>query len=858
MNIKKLIYIAFLFLTHNLFGETLGHIGDHAKILKGTLPNGLSYYIMDNKTAPGYADFTFIQKTSEPYTDSLSAENYSILKDMHNFRGGEFFKFLDNLGIGAENGFSIRRNYDNLVYCFSDIAVSRNSSVTDSLLLAILNLSSPKNCIQDKLSTEENIYRPDLQAIVIVGDVDTGTTAAKIHTLFQVVPRPTATVPTHIQPAEVDFDKNFIYVKNIETDCATLTIDHIFPPIDTAYITTAVPFIYEYFTDLTIEVIKSRLNKELASAGFFPIDSDVRIYPYIDRQKLRISLQCAPQEYLDAYKILLSLLEQITHFGITEEEFRRESDKVFFRTDDLYRRRKILSNDYFSKQCIENFTMGTPISPIEMQKAYLDKSKEFIHRTEASGFMKELLNPKHRITTCTAPIATEGMENIKVEIKQPDTDTIPTLKVDMAETEKDQKFKLFINKRTGIVSRRLSNGSILAYKQFENAGDWIYFEAFAKGGISLLGNDMYTISKYINDIAKLSKTDGFDLYERKEIGNTFHIGVERYINIEDRRITGKFHKDYFHEFMQMVCAYFKGSTPDNANFEKYRKAQLAILPYLNNSPERLLEELSNDIKFKNPSPQISDSLPLTQTDYEKALNVINMLFANAADFTFTFTGDVNSNKLMKYAEEAISSLGQKKSGLGKNENDTFYIARYDSFETIEVPMEHPRSINSYKITIPSSFSMEERICSRIAARFIERDIIREFANLGVIVKTSSRFHRYPKEAMTLEFRFTIPDSVHIHIDNLFSETIRNLSNRKIGNEELEIIRRNIELKDTYSSLTNPSYWSRVLRNRYINRKDFYSRMNSVLDAVTAADIENTLKKYNEEGVFSLISVTPEK
>ncbi len=852
MNPKKLISIVFLLLGLTSSGQHLNHVGNDSRVVLGALPNGLSYYLMPNKTVPGYADFILVQKTVPLAEDRSHAGifpdgEYTSLTSMYNFRDAEFFTFLDDMGVAAKKGFKVNTLHDYTTYEFSNIALQRNSSVVDSMLLAILNLTYP--------------LRPDRQAVVIVGDINTSSVIAKMQTLFQIIPKPGEPYEeTDTENIGVEPEGRFSYVTDIEADRATLTYDYALEPIAEPYRTTAVPFIYDFYIDIVTGILSERCNRELAGADFLPLNFRAELLPLMGRNTLRITMQCAPEDYVDAHEFLESMIERIRRFGLTEEEVRRETDKVFSRVEDRYRERKVLPNSYFAQQCVRNFAEGYSIVGPEFRKAYIGQVKDSIGREMMEEFISKLLDPEKKHITCSAPIPTGGLEYFRIETMPLEPDSVPLLRVSVPETEEEKFFKkIFVNKSTGVVSRRLSNGAVMAYKPLQDTNEWIYFEAFAPGGISLLDHELLKYSEHIENVARLCKIKGQDIFQRVQTNNAMNIEIDRKINIEDRRITGKFHKSYIHEFMQLVNDFFQGSDPDEVTFEKYRKMKMSSIPYKNNSPQRVLDGYaSNDVKIRETGPAVSDSMLLADMDYSLLLESINMLFTDASDFTFAFVGDVSDRQMMHSVEETIELLGHRRSTLKKTPGDDFYIARYDQTKEVTVPMNSPRVLGSYKITFPSQFTMEERIGSRIAAKIIEREAVRTLAENGIIATASGRFIRYPQEAMTLELRFEAGYPSDLNLEFLFSDILKRLSVRKVSAAEIKIIRDNIKLREKYQAEHNSEYWLRVLRSRYLDRKDFHSRRDAALDAVTAADIEKILKQCTEEGVVSLISVIPEK
>ena len=256
MKLKIFLIAALLAHTSAAFSQMVGVLEDDARIVRDTMPNGLVFYLVNNTSVSGYADFVFIQKTGVALEDSTTKGMTYLMECMAltetvNFPDGAIFSFIDDMGLDRTDGLVIDAGDYYTTYTFSDVPVTKNDYMVDSMLLAMFNMSSAlivddrsvergknffrnvfagtetldqrirdsvarryfsgtslMNLPQDELfrrvdsyTTEdvERFYRtrcrPDMQAIVIVGDIDAAAVESKIRSLFQVMPRASGPAP---------------------------------------------------------------------------------------------------------------------------------------------------------------------------------------------------------------------------------------------------------------------------------------------------------------------------------------------------------------------------------------------------------------------------------------------------------------------------------------------------------------------------------------------------------------------------------------------------------------------------------------------------------------------------------------
>lgn len=899
--------------------QLVGILEDDVRIVRGVMPNGLVYYLVPNSSVKGYADFAFIQRNGVAMEDSSSLGLTYLMECMaltetHNFPDGAIFSFIDDMGLSRVNGLEIEAGDYHTIYSFNDVPIGKNSSMVDSMLLAMFNMSSAlivddrsvergkhflRNVMASSMTLDRRIEdslaryyfagtplapaamgdllkavgkyttadvaafyknrcRPDRQAIVIAGDIDAASVESKIRALFQIISRPDTPLPDFPDSVLDAAGGGYFYFQDREADRARVTFDYIADPLDPSLRNTAVPFIYNYVSEVGMDIMKKRLMSALEDAPFYALDVQTGIVPYLNRISYRLSVECAPEDYVDAYVLILNEVERVCQYGISDSEFRKSSEEFIDRLDETYRRRSSLDNKYYRNICVSNFTDGYVMAGIELYKSYIETAENVVDSHTVSAFLSSVFSVDScRTVVCSSPEPTGGLEYFAVNPGPYVEKYFPRRSSQEYAAGSITERNSFVNKSTGVVSRRLPNGAVVAFRKMDAEPGMVYFTAVARGGVSLSGDSLAVLRKYINDVARISLVGKMNMYGMQRFQDSLGVSLERTVSVGERRLSGSFPVGRMEDFLDIVAMYFEGSEPDYRTFDKFRRMEEGCGPYALNSPEKVFQALrQRDIRSMSGVLTAEEEAGISELDYDAALKFVNALFSNVSEFSFIFVGDFEENDLLRSAYASLSGLSGRRAGLGRSENSSFFIASYDAAEEVRVPMSFPRWLYSCKLTVPSELTVEDRMLSEVAGKVIEREVIRQLSLRGILAEAERRFYRYPEEVMTVEFSFTTAEPVE-DVEDIFADILVNLAENRVSDGEVAGVKRNMALKDKLRESRDYKYWEAVLRNRFVDMKDFYTRRSAALDAVTAKQVNEYLYTILEEGSLSTLSVVPE-
>ena len=910
---KRIFLCVMILMTSSVLAsaQLVGILEDDARIVRGTMPNGLVYYLVPNSSVKGYADFAFVQRNGLALEDSSSLGMTYLMECMaltetHNFPDGAIFSFIDDMGLSRTDGLEIEAEDYHTTYSFNNVPIGKNASVVDSMLLAMFNMSSAlivddrsvergkhffRNMFASSMTLDRRIEdslaryyfagtplapaaigdllkavdgytaadvaafyknrcRPDRQAIVIAGDIDAAAVESKIRALFQIIPRPGTPLPDFPDSVLDAAGGGYFYFQDREADRARVTFDYIVDPLDPSLRNTAIPFIYNYVSEVGMDIMKKRLMSALEDAPFYALDVQTGIVPYLNRISYRLSVECAPDDYVDAYVLILNEVERVLQYGVSDREFRRSSGDFIDGLEDTYSRRSSLDNRYYRNLCVSNFTDGYVMTGIELYKSYIETAGDVVDSSTVTAFLSSVFSADScRTVVCASPEPAGGLEYFAVRpgpYREKYVSRRPELEYAAGSITDRTRF---VNKSTGVVSRRLSNGATVAFRKLDSEPGKVHFTAVARGGLSLSEDSLAVLRKYINDVARISVVGGMNMYGMQRLQDSLGVSL---------RLSGSFPVEHMEDFLDIVAMYFEGSEPDYLTFDKFRRMEEGCAPYALNSPEKVFQALrQRDIRTMSGELIAEEEAGIAGLDYDAALRFVNALFSNVSEFSFIFVGDFEENDLLGAVYTSLSGLPGRRAGLGRSENSSFFIASYDAAEEVRVPMSFPRWLYSCKLTVPSELTVEDRMLSEVTGKVVEREVIRQLSLRGILAEAERRFYRYPEEVMTVEFSFTTAEPVE-DVEEMFADILVALAEKGVSEGEVAGVKRNMALKDRLRESRDYRYWESVLRNRFVNMKDFYTRRSAALDAVTARQVNDLLFTVLDEGSLSTLSVIPEK
>ena len=713
-------------------------------------------------------------------------------------------------------------------------------------------------------------YGPDNQAIIVVGDIDVDQIEAKIKALWADVParvnrgeRPLHTVDDNVEPiVAIVRDKEAQYTR-IEMEFKKPQIPAQFRGTDMAYVQT-----------LALELVCDMFNNRLSELSMKPEATFVGAGSYYgELVKLKdafVAVYLTKQgQEVAAYKDLLTQLEKMRRYGFTHAEYDRVKKEMLAAYEKSYNERNTMRNIMYAQEYIRHYLDASPIPGIEWEYETVKQILPVLPLDMLNQLAQSLVTDENLIISFQAPEdasvvlpteaeAVEMLAAVKNEdIQAPVEEAIRENLVE--QTPKAGKIKKTeYNETLGTTEWTLSNRVRVIVKPTTFKQDEILFYAFSQGGNSLVATaDLPSAALATNvvemgGLADMSATDLQKALTGKRVSVTPGIGAY------SEAMSGSSTIKDLETLLQLNYLYFTAPRRDEEAFQTLMSV--------------LESQLAN--RDKNPKSAFSDSIQMMASNYsertmifnkellahvslDKALEVYNVRFANPADFTFCFVGNVDPEdkafqaqvctwlgglKTSKKLEKAADDKVRVAMGIQKN-----YFTRQMEIKTASNRIQYTSYDMPYTLANDLNMEMIGRILS---TRYLESIREREGGSYGVGCAGWMNRHPVPYAQLIMQFD-TDPEKQEKLMNIIHEEVMTIVENGPLA-KDLQKEKESM-LKDFEEDLEKNGYWEDVLTIFYKNGINYITDYKAAVEAITAETVQSTLKHLVESGnVFEVV------
>ena len=919
MRLKKIFAAALLLLSvGNATAQQMPPIPVDKNVKIGHLDNGLTYYIRHNAFPEHVASFYIAQKVGS-INENDDQRGLAHLLEHLAFNGTDHFKgnslqdYLQSIGVEYGRNLNAYTSVDKTVYYFTDVPTTRTSAV-DSCMLILKDwsngISLTKEAINDErdvvhneyrmrmvgqqLMLERNLpklyqgdkygyrmpiglmsvidgckpetlrayyrkwYRPDNQAIIIVGDVDVDHVEAQIKKLFSDIKVPKNAAK--VVPVPVADNDTAIYVidKNKEQKFDMINImmkSEAYPDSlkgDMNYLVEG------YLRGVVSSMFEARLS-ELAREENCPfLQASAGVGPYLisdTKDAFSISGVAKPGMVKEAYAAMLREAKRVRDFGFTATEYIRAKENFMSGMETMYENRNKMKNEQFTTQYVDHFTDNEPIPSLEDEyKIYQmmvpniplevinSAMKQVIAETDTNFvsmvFMKEAEGVSYpteqELAQIVKQVRAEKLEAYVDNVKQePLMATLPKAG-SIKKTEE--------NKVLGFKKLTLSNGAKVVLKKTDYEDNEIRFSGTAKVGYSAFQNDPVNAANAstIWEVSGLAGFTGNDL-QKMLAGKQVSVGLT--MSPFRHGISGLTTPKDLETMMQLLYLSMTNLTKDEKAFENLKNTYTTVLSNKSNNPNMVYQDsIQSTLYMGNKLALLPNAEDIRNLNYDRVLDMQKQLYGNAKDFTFYFVGNYDEKVLLPLIEQYIASLPNK--GM-KLKNQKIPYAKGEVKNIFTKAMENPQSQarEMWFVKLPA-YTQKTAVLADISARLLEMKYLRSIREeLSAAYSTGAScgliFDYDGKLALTINGTAQLnPDKVDAAVPCFFKGLDETVAAPDA--KDLQKVKE-ILLKQAGVDEKTNSYWMQVLSMYDLHKVDTHSNYRELVKAVDAQQISNFLK-----------------
>ncbi len=721
MRYLKLI-VAFILLSVLQLNAQTGKVSSKTNIKKGVLKNGLTYYVYNNPSSRGKVSYYLIQNVGAILEEDNENGISHFLEHMCfggtvNFPGNTIWEMFEEKNL--KRCMNANTGIDKTIYHFIDVP-TKYSALNDKCLFVLRDWCDRVTFGQKKVDTEryvileekrtrnnaqwrlnrENVeatlpnskyverdiigtdevlkslnredfikyysqwYRTDLQAIVVMGDIDVFEMETKIQNLFSSI-KPVNN-PAERYSVKVPNNKEIIFKQVVDSELQNKEI--------------RIKFRHDYKNDprskymnlLVGQMVTNRVNNILKNNK----ESDISY--------LSIGFQKIAQQYInygmnlgykkgkakEALTLAVGINKNILENGFTEEEYTKTKEgfiNSLKRLNNYYQSipdkqhfQRIESNflenedllDYATelkvfKKTVKKITLEDLKAAVNDLYSGPNKSIVMIDKDTADLLSKEEVLD---IEQNTAP---KEYDPKKEEEKEINIEEILTKNIKESEVVKKEKLKI-----EDATVWTLANGAKVIYKECNMNGNVITIHAHSWGGTSVLSKaDLYNATIVpmllpalgIKDIDK----DALDNFMKKN-------NISSNVSIAKSQETVSFSCRYenVEQTFQLLYNLFENPTFYKEEYDKTINKLKTSMENSMNGYEFKLQDTVSKVRYGNRYIPLDYDL-FRNISVEGVENVCRDRFGDAGDFVFYIIGGIGENGARKLAEKYIGSISSE-------------------------------------------------------------------------------------------------------------------------------------------------------------------------------------------------------
>ena len=919
MRLRKIFAAALLLLSvGNAMAQQMPPIPVDKNVKIGHLENGLTYYIRHNAFPEHVASFYIAQKVGS-INENDDQRGLAHLLEHLAFNGTEHFKgnslqdYLQSIGVEYGRNLNAYTSIDKTVYYFTDVPTTRTSAV-DSCMLILKDwsngISLTKEAINDErdvvhneyrmrmvgqqLMLERNLpklyqgekygyrmpiglmsvvdgcdpetlrayyrkwYRPDNQAIIIVGDIDVDHVEAQIKKLFsgikvpknaaKVVPVPVADNDTAIYVIDKNKEQKFDMINiMMKTDAIPDSLKG-----DMSYL------IEGYLRSVVSSMIGARLAEQTREADCPFLQGSAGIGSYLisgTKDAFSISGVAKPGKVKEAYAAFLREAKRVRDFGFTATEYARAKENFMSGMETMYENRNKMKNEQFTTQYVDHFTDNEPIPSLEDEyKIYQmvvpripveiinNSMKNLISETDTNFVSMVLMKEAEGVSYPTEQELAAIVKQVRGEKLEAYVDNVKQEPL-MASAPKAGSIKKVVeNKVLGFKKLTLSNGAKVVLKKTDYKDNEIRVAGSANVGYSAFQNDPINAANAstVWEVSGLAGFTGNDL-QKMLAGKQCSVGLT--MSPFRHGISGSTTPKDLETMMQLLYLSMTNLTKDEKAFENLKNTYVTVLSNKSNNPNMVYQDsIQSTLYLGNKLALLPNAEDIQNINYDRVLDMQKQLYGNAKDFTFYFVGNYDEKVLLPLIEQYIASLPNK--GM-KLKNQKIPYAKGEVKNIFTKAMENPQSQarEMWFVKLPA-YTQKTAVLADISARLLEMKYLRSIREeLSAAYSTGAScgliFDYDGKLALTINGTAQLnPDKVDAAVPCFFKGMEETIAAPDAN--DLQKVKE-ILLKQAGVDEKTNSYWMQVLSMYDLRKVDTHTNYREMVKSVTAQQISDFLK-----------------
>lgn len=713
-------------------------------------------------------------------------------------------------------------------------------------------------------------YRPDLMAVVAVGDFDGTQVEQWIEEHFGNMEapedpreRPTYPVPGHDE-------RLFAPAADPEQPYTQVSIYNKaeIPPLQTEeqYRDRIANRLYsrminQRFTELVQEPDSALLSGSSGRSRFVRPASVYYLSGTVEQDMVD-----------DGLTALVREAARVQEFGFTEGEFERAKRNEMRDMERTYRQRDQLGHSEFASEYVDAFLRNEAFPGIEYEYELYEEILPDIRIEEVNDLADNYLAP-HNQVVLVSMVEEEDTELPEETTLAAAMDSINRDELEpYDDTETDDELGLSLGEPGSVEEEtyhedidtwewQLSNGASVVVKPTDFRDDEILFHAFSYGGASRFPEEDSINAEFATTLVDQAGIGNYSSSDLSRILSGKDVSLSPYIDMYTEGFSGSTSPEDLDSFLRLLALHHGEPREDESIFESTRRRIEGSLRNAEAQPQfQFSSTLQRLLWDDHPRSRPVTADRLDELDYERALDIYRDRFADAGDFTYFFVGDIDVDELRPLVGRYIGALP----GLGRNDRfeDTGMRFAEEQIQEVVRSGEAPRSITALVFTGDHSYGQQENTELRMLAEVLRirlRESLRQEEGAIYSVSAQAQPRRIPMEQYILQVVF---GSDPEESGRLAERTLEEMRSIRDGNLEEKYAgrAREAQLRAYEEGRQENAFWRDNLVSLYRNDRDpgEIETFPEVVEEVEREDLIEAAGRYLNEDQYIELILLPEE
>ena len=707
-------------------------------------------------------------------------------------------------------------------------------------------------------------YRPDLQGIIVVGDINVDEVEKKIKSLFAADKVP-AGVPERTYFTVPDNKEMIVYTqadKEQPTLNFSLYMKRDAEPRETR--DTREAFLGGYKSRLAMFILRQRLAQLSHEAQPRVMSASCRnnsFYVTTEKEAFALNIGLMPNNPQAGIDAALEIVEKARRYGFTEAELEHAKVQHTVNIEHRLDNKNKTRNAEYAKNIVSNFCSAEPCMNIEYEAALEAEFSATVTLAGVNEAMKEIVTDKNQVCIVFGPTNYDG-KPYTMPTKEQFKNWIETAQQkeyadDNKNNEVDPTFMKKLPKKGKILSKKqaangyteylLSNGIKVSARQSDIEPNRLTINMFRLGGRSLYPDTDAATLQFLGSVVRESGAADFDFLtlEKKRRGKALR--VVPYIDSEEEGVKGVCVASDLKTWLEIMYLYLTDPRKDKAIFQNMMAKQESMLKNRNANPNVTYNDSLRYAaygKSKRTEPMTADRLK--EVDFERMYKIYHERFADLSGMNLIVTGDIREDEFEDLLCQYVASLPGKK---GKNADcrpgeNILDIQRGEITNVFHKEMKTPTAQSNilYTASLPytSDNDLKLDVLSQIM-RAVYTEKVREEKGGTYGVSVSGQFWKYPSEGCSMTVNFKCDPDKFSELLPIIDEQLQRMAKEGPTQEQLQKVKEYEHKNYDRAVLTN-GWWEYVRYHELRDGIDFEKDYMKKVDNLTTDDIRDFCKQ----------------